>query len=82
LATCEKAILKAVDLDPSLPEAHEAYAQYLAIVGRPRDSIREFEAATKLDPLDLQLASRAALNFVGAHEVDEAIRGAKSVLEV
>jgi tetratricopeptide (TPR) repeat protein len=82
LASRERSLKRAIELDPSLPEAHAAYGNYLTLSSRPQESFEQFKAAMQLDPLWLEFASEATNNYVGNHEFEQAIRTAKAALEV
>ena len=82
LASGEKSLLRAIELDPSLAEAHAAYADYLSLEGRAQESFHEYDVAMRLDPLLLDLAASASVNYSDHHEWERAIRTAKTALDV
>ena len=82
LASGERSLLRAIELDPSLAEAHAAYADYLSLEGRAQESFHEYDVAMRLDPLLLDLAASASVNYVDHREWERAIRTAKAALDV
>jgi serine/threonine-protein kinase len=52
-AGAESEFRRAIELDPNYPIAHHWYANYLEIVGRSDEALREARRALELDPLSL-----------------------------
>jgi DNA-binding winged helix-turn-helix (wHTH) protein/Tfp pilus assembly protein PilF len=48
---------RALELEPESAETHQWYGNYLAIVGRIEEGLREMERAQSLDPLSLHINS-------------------------
>ena len=51
-STAERHFRRALDLNPSLAEAHMFYSHYLYIMQRPREGAAEIQRALELDPLN------------------------------
>lgn len=50
LEEADRASLRALELDPDLPEAHSARATVLSLMSRPDEARQEFQTAIRLDP--------------------------------
>ena len=69
----EKAFHRAIELSPSLADAHEYYgAQVLFKIGRQEDGLREVRRAVELDPLATGSLSMLSFLLVTAGHTDEA----------
>ncbi len=78
----EMALQRAISLNSSYATAHQRYADYLAIVGRLDEAIVESKRARNLDPLSRVLSNEPAVVYLIARRYDDAIREARSTLEL
>src|SRR4029077_16651354 len=76
----EKEARRAIELDPS--EGHEAYSNYLAIMGRSSESIDEMELYQSHLPLDLEANSDLAASYINGGQTDKAIEQARKTIEM
>ena len=81
-AGAERAFRRALDLNPSLPEAHCHYAWYLELVGRREEAYAEMKRAIELDPLTPVWGAWLAGMYRYAGKYDEAIAVARQSLEL
>ena len=81
-AEAEKSYKRAIELDPSYPDAHLYYAWYLAEQGRFAEAIREAAEATRLDPLSPLRATNLAWLYHLGRRTDEAIARCRKILEL
>ena len=77
----EKALLRALDLNPTLATARLNYAAFLTTQSRHEEAIREVRRAVDLDPRSIQTHSFGTLFLVFARRYDEAIELARKGLE-
>jgi TolB-like protein len=79
----ERDLLKGIELNPNSAEAHRCYAcAHLRCVGRHQDAIAEVQKAVALDPLSVQMHFSLALAYMYAGNVDGALMGFRSALEL
>jgi eukaryotic-like serine/threonine-protein kinase len=78
--TCERAFRRAIEIDPSDPNARARYSHLLIALGRPEEAVSQAERAIQLDPLNAfhQLSSGMVLYLVRRY--DEAIMQFQNVL--
>ena len=62
----------AITLNPDYATAHQWYAEYLRLMGRFDESIRESTKALDLDPLSLVINMEAGLPYYFRHQYDQA----------
>ena len=77
----EKALLRALDLNPTLAPARLNYAAYLTTQVRHEEAIREIRRAVDLDPRSIQTHSFGTLFLLFARRYEEAIELARKGLE-
>jgi TolB-like protein len=72
-ARAEEEFKKAIELNPSYPDARAFYSNYLACMKRPEEAMAQIQRALELDPLNafFQGFHAATLEFAGRY--DEAI---------
>jgi TolB-like protein/DNA-binding winged helix-turn-helix (wHTH) protein/thioredoxin-like negative regulator of GroEL len=82
LPTAERVLKAAVQLDPNYAPAHHTYGEYLEMVGRYEESIREGKQAVVLDPLApvFRAALADVLSMVGQNQA--AIAQLKLVIQM
>lgn len=73
----ETGFRKAIDLNPNLAAVHTLYADYLSIVGRTDDALREIRLAKELDPLRIGLVGNEGNIYYLARRFDEAAAKAR-----
>jgi class 3 adenylate cyclase/TolB-like protein/Tfp pilus assembly protein PilF len=79
-AAAEKDFQRAIALNESYADVRAGYSHFLAITGRPAESIREIERAIALDPFNpLQQAFHGAV-LMTARRYDDALAVARNVL--
>ncbi len=78
----ERLLKRAIELDPSYPLAHTAYAVYLEKLGRHEESIAEGTRAVQLDPLSLFQRASMAEFYYYARQYDRALEEAEKVLDM
>ncbi|HEV3469364.1 MAG TPA: winged helix-turn-helix domain-containing protein [Pyrinomonadaceae bacterium] len=78
----ERNARRAVELNPSEPNARLLYASYLLATGRGEAGAAEVGEALALDPVSLLTNGLAAYFFLRARRYDEAIAQARRMLEL
>jgi TolB-like protein/DNA-binding winged helix-turn-helix (wHTH) protein/Tfp pilus assembly protein PilF len=80
--TAEKEYRRAIELNPNYATAHQWYAELLMWRGRFDEALRESEAARKLDPLSLIIATDQGALFYFSRQYDRSIEQLNGVLEM
>ena len=70
----EREYKRAIELNPSYPEAHHAYALYLSAAGRHDEAIAEIKSAQELDPLTIPLKANVGITYLRARHPDRPTR--------
>jgi tetratricopeptide (TPR) repeat protein len=70
---------RAIALDPHYVVAHHWYATFLMSTGRYEESMKEFEAAQKLDPASAPILADKALLLINQGRYDEAEAQLKAI---
>ena len=78
----EKEFRKTLDLNPNYSTGHQWYGEFLTLMGRHPDAIREQQAALALDPLSAVIHHQAAGTLRDAGQYDEAIRQYQEALKI
>jgi tetratricopeptide (TPR) repeat protein len=78
----EQEYKRALELSPNYAAAHHAYADCLAVVGRPEEAIREIVNAQELDPLSLVYSMEIAWNWFMARQYERALEQSFKTLEM
>ena len=73
---------KAVDLNPNLASAHQAYATYFVCMGQFDRGEAEILKAQELDPINLNIKADVGWNLFFARRTDEAIAQLKQVVQM
>ena len=76
-----KALLRALDLNPTLATARLNYASYLSTQARHDEAVREIRRAVDLDPLSIRTHSLGTVLLLFTRRYDEAIELARKGLE-
>jgi TolB-like protein/DNA-binding winged helix-turn-helix (wHTH) protein/Tfp pilus assembly protein PilF len=72
-AGAEREFKRTLDLNPNYSTGHQWYGEFLSIMGRHPEAIREQEAALALDPLSPIIHHQAAGTLRDAGKYDEAL---------
>jgi TolB-like protein/Tfp pilus assembly protein PilF len=71
---------RAIELNPSYPDALVAHSHFLHIVGRPDEAMRQGERALALDPFNVIVQAFYAVDLLFVRRYDEAIAQARATL--
>ena len=71
---------RTIELNPSDPNALVGYSQFLQIVGRPDEAMRQAERALALDPFSVLVQGFYAFDLLYVRRYDEAIAQARAIL--
>ena len=77
----EKALLRALGLNPTLAEARLNYAAYLTTQARHDEAVREIRQAVEFDPLSIRTHAFGTMFLLFTRRYDEAIELARRGLE-
>jgi len=77
----EKALLRALALNPTLGMARLNYAAYLTTQARHDEAVREVRRAIDLDPLSIRIHAIGTVQLLFSRRYDEAIKLAQKGLE-
>jgi serine/threonine-protein kinase len=79
----ERGFRRAIALNPNYPTAHQWYANYLAVLQRPKEACAEMFRAQELDPLNSVIGMDVGLTcYYTAGDYDKAIEQYRKVLEL
>jgi tetratricopeptide (TPR) repeat protein len=78
----ERALKRAVELNPNYIDAHFYYSNYLVAMGRSEEAISEARSALALDPVSLPAGCNLAYVLVHAEQFQDAIDECSRVLEI
>ncbi len=78
----ERSFLRAIELNPRYPVAHQFYANYLDQVGRLEEAERRWRRAHELDPLSLIVNSGLGWHFYFARRYEDAVAQLRKTLEL
>jgi tetratricopeptide (TPR) repeat protein len=81
-ATAERELKLALEFNPNLSEAHNAYGDYFKVMGQYEQAVAEYTKAQKLDPLKPILSADLALALIVVQRYEEAVEAARKALEV
>ena len=79
VATAEKEFRRALALDPNSVPAHHWYATVLMCLGRLPESLREIDAAHKLDPQSISVLADRGLILYTAGQTQEGIHALREL---
>jgi TolB-like protein/Flp pilus assembly protein TadD len=82
LATAEKELLKAIELNPNDPTAHEWYCHLLIVEGRNPEALTEARHALDLDPVSPLFHTVLAETYYYGRSFDAAIEEAQQVVKL
>jgi TolB-like protein/Tfp pilus assembly protein PilF len=69
----ENELKRAIEINPNYATAHHYYAQYLSVMGRHEEALKEIKRAQELDPLSLIINAVMGDTYIKARRYDEAI---------
>jgi serine/threonine-protein kinase len=78
----EREFRRAIELNPKYPTAHQWYANYLSLIGRSPEALREIRSAQKLDPLNLVINTDVGTTYYWAGQYERAIGELRKTLEL
>ena len=73
---------RALDINPGYATAHQWYAEFLRLMGREEEAIRENRKALELDPLSLIIVMEAGLPYYFEAHYDEALSHYQKALDM
>src|SRR6266852_262803 len=82
LATAEKELRRAIELNPNDPTPHEWYCHLLIVEGHNSDALAEARRALELDPINPLFHAVLAETFYYARDYDSAIEEAGQVVKL
>jgi DNA-binding SARP family transcriptional activator/Flp pilus assembly protein TadD len=78
----EKALRRAIELNPGYPSAHHWYSEHLTAMGRCDESIAELKLAGELDPLSLIISADLGRAYYYARRYDQVLQQEAGTLEM
>lgn len=78
----EREFRRAIELNPSYPEAHHLYAHYLMAMKRTADALAESKKYLDPDPLSLTANYHLGWNYLYARQYDEALLQLRKTAEM
>ena len=81
-AGAEKDLRRAMELNPSLGEAHRDYSWYLFLIGRRDEALAEMKRAQEVEPLTPLFAADRGWLYWLVGQYDEAIEEVRKALEL
>jgi TolB-like protein/Tfp pilus assembly protein PilF/predicted Ser/Thr protein kinase len=81
-AGAEKDLRRAMELNPSLGEAHRDYSWYLFLIGHRDEALAEMKRAQEVEPLTPLFAADRGWQYWWAGQNDKAIEEARKSLEL
>lgn len=81
-AGAEREVKRALELDPSYPEAYSTYADYFWSLGRREEALAQNRQASAVDPLYTEMNLYVGYALLGLHRYDEALAEFRKMLEL
>jgi tetratricopeptide (TPR) repeat protein len=81
-AGAEKDLRRAMELNPSIGEAHRDYSWYLFLIGRRDEALAEMKRAQEVEPLTPLFAADRGWQYWWGGQNDKAIEEARKALEL
>ena len=78
----ESEFRRAIELNPSYPSAHQWYGQFLGVLNRMQDALKEVNRALELSPLSLIINTNVADGHFWLGEYDRGIEQARRVIDM
>ena len=79
---CEAEFQKALKINPNYAEARTYYSQFLSIMERYEEAMKQIELALKLDPYDPEIKSVFGLDLLFVHRYNDAINVSREALKI
>ena len=80
--TARRELERAMDLNPGLANAYQAYGDYLEVLGRWSESIAVGKRSVEVDPISAGMRMNLGLTYNMARESEEALAACDSALEL
>ena len=80
-AGAEPEFKRAIELNPSFPDARAYYSHYLMIMERPKEALPQMERALELDPFNVLFQTIYAIDLLYLRRYDDAIAQARRALQ-
>ena len=81
-AGAEKAMTRAIELNPNYAEAHHTYAPFVLEFGRIDEALRESQTYLALDPVSTGPMIQLAAHYAATRQYDEAIAWGLKVRQI
>ncbi len=78
----EKELRRALELNPNHAQAHDAYGNYLTVVGRGEEALAEIRRARELDPLSVAVNLDAVVELFMLRRYADAVERARVLLDM
>ena len=78
----EKEFLRAIELNPNYPTAHQWYSRFLRGVGRTDEAFQEIKKAEALDPLSLVIINNVAENYIDRGDLNAATKECQRMMDI
>ncbi len=72
-ASAESEFKRAIELNPSFPDAHAFYSHFLLITRRPEEAMREMNRALELDPFNALFQALYGIDLLYVRRFDDAL---------
>jgi Predicted integral membrane protein len=79
---CEAEFQKALKINPNYAAARAYYSQFLSVMKRSDEAMKQIEVALKLDPYDPEIKSVYGLDLVFVHRYNDAITVSREALKI
>jgi TolB-like protein/Tfp pilus assembly protein PilF len=81
-AGAEKEFLRALDLEPNYAAAHNSYAHFLAITGRPEEALGHGQRALDLDPFNAKFHGFHSVTLYFNRRYDDALTAVQAAFAI
>lgn len=78
----EKEFLRAIELNPNYPTAHQWYSRFLRGVGRTDEAFQEIKKAEALDPLSLVIINNVAEQHIDRGDLNAATKECQRMMDI
>lgn len=78
----ERELKSAIEIDPNDAMAHQLYAYFLELMGRPNEALAEIGLPQEMDPLSLVINCDVGIRYYFARQYDQAINQYLKTLEM
>jgi serine/threonine protein kinase/Tfp pilus assembly protein PilF len=80
--TARRELTRAIELNPGLASAHQAYGDYLEVLGRWSESIVVGKRSVEVDPISAHMRANLGLTYNMARRFEDARASCESALEL